>query len=214
MLELKGKYNSCKVFTDNIDSETISQLTSLLNQEFVSDSQVRIMSDCLPSYTEVLTISGFKSITELSLNDKVANYDMETGKISFSNIKTLIHRPLRSNEVVYDFKCKQSNFTISMTENHRVPLSTKVTILAKDLPECSVLHDFIYFGDGCIFNDICTKYSDLEIKLICWIVGDGNISNNGNDTYRVRFGFKKERKIKRLCKLLDEAGLTYYYSEE
>ena len=46
MLELKGKYNSCKVFTDNIDSATISQLTNLLNQEFVSDSQVRIMSDC------------------------------------------------------------------------------------------------------------------------------------------------------------------------
>lgn len=45
MLELKGKYNSCKVFTDNIDSETISQLTNLLNQEFVSDSQVRIMPD-------------------------------------------------------------------------------------------------------------------------------------------------------------------------
>lgn len=46
MLELKGKYNSCKVFTDNIDSATISWLINLLNQEFVSDSQVRIMSDC------------------------------------------------------------------------------------------------------------------------------------------------------------------------
>lgn len=45
MLELKGKYNSCKVFTDDIDSETISQLTSLLNQEFVSGSQIRIQPD-------------------------------------------------------------------------------------------------------------------------------------------------------------------------
>lgn len=86
MLELRGKYNSAKVFTDSIDNETISQLTTLLNQEFVSDSQVRIMPDCLPSYTDVLTISGFKSITELSLNDKVANFDMETGKISFIQV--------------------------------------------------------------------------------------------------------------------------------
>lgn len=46
MLELRGKYNSCKVFTDDIANETISQLTNLLNQEFVSDSQVRIMPDC------------------------------------------------------------------------------------------------------------------------------------------------------------------------
>lgn len=45
MIELKGKYNNCKVFTDNIDSETISQLTNLLNQEFVSGGQIRIMPD-------------------------------------------------------------------------------------------------------------------------------------------------------------------------
>lgn len=45
MLELKGKYNSCKVFTDDVDSETISQLTNLLNQEFVSGSQIRIQPD-------------------------------------------------------------------------------------------------------------------------------------------------------------------------
>lgn len=46
MIELKGKYNECKVFTDNIDNETISQLTALLNQESVKDSQIRIMPDC------------------------------------------------------------------------------------------------------------------------------------------------------------------------
>lgn len=45
MFELNGKYNTCKVFTDNCDNETISQLTALLNQEFVKDSQIRIMPD-------------------------------------------------------------------------------------------------------------------------------------------------------------------------
>lgn len=45
MIELKWKYNSAKVFTDNIDNETISQLINLLNQEFVKDNQIRIMPD-------------------------------------------------------------------------------------------------------------------------------------------------------------------------
>lgn len=45
MFELNGKYNSCKIFTDNCDSETISQLTNLLNQESVEDSKIRIMPD-------------------------------------------------------------------------------------------------------------------------------------------------------------------------
>lgn len=46
MIELNGKHNTCKVFTDNIDSVTIGQLTALLNQESVEGNQIRIMSDC------------------------------------------------------------------------------------------------------------------------------------------------------------------------
>jgi hypothetical protein len=46
MFELKGKYGECKVFTNNCDNETISQLTNLLNQECIEGNQIRIMSDC------------------------------------------------------------------------------------------------------------------------------------------------------------------------
>lgn len=46
MMELRGKYNSCKVFTNNIEPECISQLITLLNQPFVKDCNVRIMPDC------------------------------------------------------------------------------------------------------------------------------------------------------------------------
>lgn len=46
MLELTGKYNTAKVFTDNIDATTISQIINLLNQPFVADSKIRIMPDC------------------------------------------------------------------------------------------------------------------------------------------------------------------------
>lgn len=45
MIELKGKYNSAKVFTDNIDNETVGQLITLLNQEFAKDNTIRIMPD-------------------------------------------------------------------------------------------------------------------------------------------------------------------------
>ena len=45
MFEIKGKYNSCKVFTDNCENECISQLTNLMNQSFVENSKVRIMPD-------------------------------------------------------------------------------------------------------------------------------------------------------------------------
>lgn len=46
MLELKGKYNTAKVFTDNIDAETISQIINLCNQQSMEKSKIRIMPDC------------------------------------------------------------------------------------------------------------------------------------------------------------------------
>ena len=45
MLELKGKYNEAKIFTDIVDEASISQVLLLLNQEFVSDSKIRLMPD-------------------------------------------------------------------------------------------------------------------------------------------------------------------------
>lgn len=45
MIELRGKYNTAKVFTDNIDETTISQVIELLNQDSVKNSKIRIMPD-------------------------------------------------------------------------------------------------------------------------------------------------------------------------
>ena len=43
---LNGKYNSAKVYTDNIDQETIAQVIELLNQPFVAGERICIMPDC------------------------------------------------------------------------------------------------------------------------------------------------------------------------
>lgn len=45
MFEIKGKYNTAKVFTDNIDSSAVDQITELCSQEFTKGSRIRIMPD-------------------------------------------------------------------------------------------------------------------------------------------------------------------------
>jgi RNA-splicing ligase RtcB len=45
MIELQGKYNTARVFTDNVEQTAIAQIINLLNQEFVSGSQIRVMPD-------------------------------------------------------------------------------------------------------------------------------------------------------------------------
>ncbi len=45
MIELQGKYGKAKVYTDVVDSESISQVINLLNQPYVEGSRVRMMPD-------------------------------------------------------------------------------------------------------------------------------------------------------------------------
>ena len=45
MIELQGKYNTAKVFTNNIEENATSQIIELCNQEFVKGNNIRIMPD-------------------------------------------------------------------------------------------------------------------------------------------------------------------------
>lgn len=45
MLELNGKYNTAKVFTNNVEHTAMSQIIELCNQDFVKGSKIRIMPD-------------------------------------------------------------------------------------------------------------------------------------------------------------------------
>ena len=45
MIELNGKYNTAKVFTDVIDSASVSQIIELCSQEFTVGEKIRMMPD-------------------------------------------------------------------------------------------------------------------------------------------------------------------------
>lgn len=45
MIELQGKYNTAKVYTDMLEETAAAQIIQLCNQEFSADSKIRIMPD-------------------------------------------------------------------------------------------------------------------------------------------------------------------------
>lgn len=65
MIELKGRCNDCKIFTDNPDSETLSQIMEVLNLESCKESKIRIMPDCC--HAEAGCVIG----TTMTLHNKV-----------------------------------------------------------------------------------------------------------------------------------------------
>ena len=64
MLELKGKYNTAKVFTDVVEETAISQIITLCNEEFSSGSKIRIMPD-------VHAGAGCTIGTTMTITDKI-----------------------------------------------------------------------------------------------------------------------------------------------
>ena len=64
MLDIQGKYNTAKVFTDNIDNAAYSQILNMMCQCWARDSQVRIMPD-------VHAGKGCTVGTTMTIKDKV-----------------------------------------------------------------------------------------------------------------------------------------------
>lgn len=64
MLEVTGKYNTAKIFTDVVDQTSIAQVIELCNQEFTSGSRIRLMPD-------IHAGAGCTIGTTMTITDKV-----------------------------------------------------------------------------------------------------------------------------------------------
>lgn len=64
MIEIKGKYNTAKVFTEIIEEGAISQIQNLCDMEYVKGSKIRIMPD-------VHAGAGCTIGTTMTISDKV-----------------------------------------------------------------------------------------------------------------------------------------------
>ena len=64
MIEIKGKYNEAKIFTDLADSASLAQVQELCNQEFTAGSRIRLMPD-------IHAGAGCTIGTTMTIRDKV-----------------------------------------------------------------------------------------------------------------------------------------------
>ena len=64
MLEVKGKYNTAKVFTDNLEESGRVQIERLCDQPYAADSKIRMMPD-------VHAGAGCTIGTTMTITDKI-----------------------------------------------------------------------------------------------------------------------------------------------
>lgn len=102
MLEISGKYNSAKIFTDVVDNESISQVMLLLNQEFVSGSKIRLMPDihagagCTIGTTMTITDKIVPNLMGVDIGCGMLTVQVEEKEIDFENLDKCIRENIPS----------------------------------------------------------------------------------------------------------------------
>ena len=181
MIELQGKYNTAKIFTDNVEPSAIEQIEHLLDQEFISGSKIRVMPD-------VHAGAGCTIGTTLTVTDKIVpnlvGVDIGCGMLTIPLGKIEIDLPKFDNQVKrsipsgagvyhktakYEFdraselKCygqiKTSNLSVMLATlgggNHFIELG-------KDDEDNIYL--VIHSGSRNLGKQVCDYYQDLAIK--------------------------------------------------
>lgn len=97
MIELQGKYNSAKVFTDNVEQEAVAQIINLLNQEFVQGSHIRIMPDthagagCTIGTTMTIIDKVVPNLVGVDIGCGMETVQLEDDRVELQRLDKIIH---------------------------------------------------------------------------------------------------------------------------
>lgn len=172
---------------------------------------------CYDKETEILTNKGWKYFCDLLQTDKVATYN-ENGDIIFE-IPSKIHKYKFDGELIKFKKTKGYNYVdMLVTPNHRMIRTdmkeNKLTVFEAGKDFDNIRYGYNnknkYIISGKINNNNSIVLTDLE-RLKIAFQADGTFPSHKDDytSNCIRFGFKKERKIKRLLKILSNLDFEY-----
>ena len=97
MIELRGKYNTAEVFTDNIEQQAVAQIINLLNQEFVRGSKIRVMPDthagagCTIGTTMTITDKAVPNLVGVDIGFGMETALLHDTRVELRQLDRVIH---------------------------------------------------------------------------------------------------------------------------
>ena len=190
--------------------ESLGKLNDYLKSIKIPNKKYAVVLDeCLHPDTEVLTPTGFKSIKDVTTDDKVLQYNPD-GSNSWVNPSRVVKKPtLESHHYI------NSRWEQVVTPNHRMIYKQKHR-KSGELSLREKLSKDYYPGDnntivsGILVNNGKTKLTPLE-RLLIAIQADGSINyiSEANRFIKIELHLVKERKINRLLGILKDVGVDY-----
>ena len=102
MIEVKGKYNSAKIFTDIVDEASIAQVQLLCNQEFTKGSRIRLMPDihagagCTVGTTMTIADKVVPNLVGVDIGCGMETVRLKEKHIELQKLDKLIHEKIPS----------------------------------------------------------------------------------------------------------------------
>lgn len=158
---------------------------------------------CVSRDTEILTSNGFKLAGDVTENDLVASFDVNSGNIRYDKFEA---KTEFSQVGRFEIMGKHKNEVVS--SGHNLVVNGK--FLRVDDFVTANRDEFRHCGYGNSSVDL----TDDELRLITWVVCDGTLVDNrkyiSNSTKRrVQFKLSKKRKIDELTALLKRISIPY-----
>ncbi len=108
MIEMKGKYNEAKIFTDVVDSASIAQVQELCNQEFTAGSRIRLMPDihagagCTIGTTMTITDKVVPNLVGVDIGCGMETTRIREGRLELQKLDKLIYEKIPSGFSIRD----------------------------------------------------------------------------------------------------------------
>lgn len=165
--------------------------------------------ECFDDQTELLTSSGWKNVSSLTMNDKIAQYNMTSKEISFTVPNKVVSYDYKG--VMHHYKNKSTD--ICVTPNHDLILihpTSKKTQKKKSM-DGKWGRNYLYPSTG-LGTGSQNSLTDEE-RLLIAIQADGCLRGNcpqSDPNWRTcDVNLHKSRKIERLEKLLCKLQVKY-----
>lgn len=156
----------------------------------------------MDNVTEILTKRGFMGRGSITKNDIIVGVDLKTMTVSENEILKVSHRAYSGN--VVRVENKNTDFVVTCDSD--------IIIKSGELLQKTRASELYYNGGEILINVVSSgdeyDLTDDMIRLYVWLVADGSLCN----TSLGRFHFRKDRKIERLCSLLDRLNVSHYKS--
>jgi RNA-splicing ligase RtcB len=182
MVEIKGKYNTAKVYTDNLEPEVVSQIIELCNQEFCKHSSIAIMPDthagkgCVIGFTADLGDKVIPNIVGVDIGCGMLTVELGKMEIDLPQLDEIIHKYVPSGMNVHEgrsvrfSKLEELHCYRELKDTKRIEKSIGTLgggnhFIELDIDDDKNLYLVIHSGSRNLGKQVAELYQNLAIDL-------------------------------------------------